>query len=159
MSTLLIGTRSLSAPDVNSTDNNKPWKKACCGMPTRVRIPQHFFQGWLLSVLLTSGALSEPVPIDTVVQHWLLAIDHDCIAVGLSFESPSMQQKLNVNISWMKEGFWIMLAEKQNLLDQDPRGGTTISDRWKSLSWQQQKYHHVNPCTIVNRKPSSHEYP
>ena len=39
-------------------------------------------------VLLTSGALSNPVLFDTVVQHWLLAIDHDCIAVGLSFESP-----------------------------------------------------------------------
>ena len=26
----------------------------------------------------------------TVVQHWLLAIDRDCTAGGLSFESPSM---------------------------------------------------------------------
>ena len=50
-----------------------------------------FFQGSLLSVLLTSDALSDPVPIDTVVQHWLLATDCDCIAVGLLFEFPSMQ--------------------------------------------------------------------
>ena len=39
-------------------------------------------------VLLTSGALSDPVLFDTVAQHWLLAIDRDRIAVGLSFESP-----------------------------------------------------------------------
>ena len=42
-----------------------------------------------MSVLLTSGALSDSVRIDTVVQHWLLAIDCDCITVGLSFESSS----------------------------------------------------------------------
>ena len=41
-----------------------------------------FIQGWLLSVLFTSGALSSPVFIDTAVQHWLLAIDRDCMAVG-----------------------------------------------------------------------------
>ena len=41
-----------------------------------------------MPVLLTSGALSDPVLRDTVVQHWLLAIDRDSIAVGLSFESP-----------------------------------------------------------------------
>ena len=29
-------TGSLSAPDVNSTGNNQPWKKACCGIPTLV---------------------------------------------------------------------------------------------------------------------------
>ena len=34
---------------------------------TRVGIPQQaFFQGWLLLVLLTSGALSDPVLIDTI---------------------------------------------------------------------------------------------
>ena len=44
-----------------------------------------------LPVLLTSGALSIPVLIDTAVQHWLLAIDRDCIAVGLSFESPPVR--------------------------------------------------------------------
>ena len=50
---------------------------------TRVGIPQQaFFQGWLLPVLLTSGALSDPVLFKTVVRHWLLTIDHDCIAVG-----------------------------------------------------------------------------
>ena len=53
-------TGSFSAPDVNSTGNNQP----------------------------TSGALSDPVLFDTVAQHWLLAIDCDRIAVGLSFESP-----------------------------------------------------------------------
>ena len=35
-----------------------------------------------LSVMLTSVALSNPVVIDTVVQHWLLGIDLHCIAVG-----------------------------------------------------------------------------
>ena len=35
------------------------------------------------SVLLTSGALSDAVPIYTVVQHCLLATNHDCIAIGL----------------------------------------------------------------------------
>ena len=39
----------------------------------------------LLSVLLTSGALSNPVLINTVVQRWRLATDRDCIAIGLSF--------------------------------------------------------------------------
>ena len=41
-----------------------------------------------MSGLLASGALSDLVLIDTVIQHWLLAIDRDCIAVSLSFESP-----------------------------------------------------------------------
>ena len=36
------------------------------------------------TVLLASGVLSDPVLFDTVVQHWLLATNHDCIAVGLS---------------------------------------------------------------------------
>ena len=39
-------------------------------------------------MLFKSGALSDPVLFDTVVQLWLLAIDCDRIAVGLSFESP-----------------------------------------------------------------------
>ena len=47
-----------------------------------------FFQGSLLPVLLTSGALSDPVLFDAVVQHWLLAINCDRIAFGLLFESP-----------------------------------------------------------------------
>ena len=34
--TVSIGTGSLSAPDVNSADKNQPWKKSCCGIPTRV---------------------------------------------------------------------------------------------------------------------------
>ena len=38
--TVLRRTRLLSAPDVNSTDNNQPWKKACCVIPTRVH-PHH----------------------------------------------------------------------------------------------------------------------
>ena len=62
---------------------------------TRVRIPQQVFQGWL-SILLKSGTLSDLVPFDTVSQCWLMAIDHDCIAVGLSFESPSMCKSLPV---------------------------------------------------------------
>ena len=37
---------------------------------------------------ITSGALSDPALFNTVVQHWLLAIDDDRIAVGLSLESP-----------------------------------------------------------------------
>ena len=44
-----------------------------------------------MSVLSTSGALSNMVLIDTVVQHWLLAIDRDHIAAGLSFEFPFMR--------------------------------------------------------------------
>ena len=36
----------------------------------------------MLPVQLTSGALSDPVLFNTVVQHWLLAIDRDRIAVG-----------------------------------------------------------------------------
>ena len=41
---------------------------------TQVRIPQQaFFQGWLLSVLLTSGALSDPVPINAIYRTLLLA--------------------------------------------------------------------------------------
>ena len=46
------------------------------------------FQGSLLPILLTSGALGDPVLFDTVVQHWLLAVDRDRIAVGLLYESP-----------------------------------------------------------------------
>ena len=33
-------TGSLNAPDVNSIGNNQPWKKACCGIPTRAHL--HF---------------------------------------------------------------------------------------------------------------------
>ena len=44
-------------------------------------------------VLLTSGALSDQVLIDTVVQYWLLAINRDHIAVGLSFDSPPFRTK------------------------------------------------------------------
>ena len=43
-----------------------------------------------VSVRLTPGALSDPVLVDTVTQHWLWAIGCDCIAVGLLFQSPSM---------------------------------------------------------------------
>ena len=50
-----------------------------------------------LLVLLTSGALSDPVFIDTVVQHWLLDIDRNCIAVGLSFECPSFAEKITLS--------------------------------------------------------------
>ena len=44
----------------------------------------------MLPILFTSGVLSDLVLFDTVVQHWLLDIDSDCNAVGLSFESPSV---------------------------------------------------------------------
>ena len=40
--------------------------------------------------------LSDPVPLDTVVQHWLLATDHDRIAIDLPFESPSMRKNYGV---------------------------------------------------------------
>ena len=76
-----MGTGSLSAPDVNSTDNKgrmDPGRDSTAG----------FFSGL---IVVTSGALSDLVFIDAVVQHWLLANDCDCIAVGLLFESPSMQ--------------------------------------------------------------------
>ena len=46
----------------------------------------------MLPVLFTPGALSDPVLFDTVVQHWLLAIDCDRIAVNLSFESPPVRR-------------------------------------------------------------------
>ena len=69
-----------------------------------------FFQGWLLSVLLTSGALSDPVPIDTVVQHWLLAIDRDRIAVGLLLcvkrENSSRMEKVLATNNRNKELFF-----------------------------------------------------
>ena len=39
---------------------------------------------------LTSGALSGLVRSNTVVQHWLLANDHDCFAVGLFSKYPAM---------------------------------------------------------------------
>ena len=32
--------------------------------------------------------VSDPVLFEAVVQHWILAIDRDCTAVGLLFESP-----------------------------------------------------------------------
>ena len=96
-----IMTWSLGAPDINSTDTNQLFKEAYCGIPTRVHshLPElmlnhgwdpiaGFSQGWLLLDLLISGALSDLVLIDSVVQYWLLAIDSDCITVGLSFESP-----------------------------------------------------------------------
>ena len=51
---------------------------------------EHLLGHLHLSVLLTSGQLSNLLLIDTVVQQWLLYPDRYCIAVGLSFESPSM---------------------------------------------------------------------
>ena len=48
------------------------------------------FSGLIVVGTVTSGALRDPVPFATVVQRWLLATDRDRIAVGLSFESPSM---------------------------------------------------------------------
>ena len=73
---------------------------------TWVGIPQQaFFQGWLFPVLLASDALSDPVLFDTVVQHWPLAIDHDHIAVGLSFESPPICTiSINGNYFWQVHG-------------------------------------------------------
>ena len=80
-------------------------EKACCGISTRVHphfsrltlgqyttwLAAHptagFFQSWLLLILFAPSNL---VRINTVVQHWLLAIDCDHIAVDFSFESPSM---------------------------------------------------------------------
>ena len=59
-------------------------------------ITKAFFQDRLLSVLFTSGALSDLVLIDTVVQYWLLAIDCDCISIGLSFESPPVLCNLRI---------------------------------------------------------------
>ena len=48
-----------------------------------------------MPVLLTSGALSDPVLFDTVVRHWLLAINCDHIAVGLSLSLHPLVQKKN----------------------------------------------------------------
>ena len=63
-----------------------------------------------------------------------------------------IEQAKNVDILRIKEAFCIMLAEKQNLFNRDQ--STAIWHCWKS----QWKHHHVNPCTTVNSKPSSHEY-
>ena len=53
---------------------------------TRVRIPQHaFLQGWVLWVLLTSVAPSDMLFAYTVVEHWILATECECIAFGLSW--------------------------------------------------------------------------
>ena len=60
-----------------------------------------FFQGWLLLVLLTSVALRDPVPIDTVVQHWLLATNRDCIAVGLSLVSIHAVKIVQNIVKWI----------------------------------------------------------
>ena len=38
----------------------------------------------VISAVNIIGVLSDPVPIYTVVQHWILAIDCDCIAIGFS---------------------------------------------------------------------------
>ena len=35
-SSVEIRTGSFNTPDVNSTDNNQPWRKACCGISTLV---------------------------------------------------------------------------------------------------------------------------
>ena len=77
--------------------------KACCGMVKlkswKVRMDlgrdptANFFQGWLLPVLLLSNALSDLVLFDTVVQHWLQAIDRDRIAIGVSLSlHPSVHE-------------------------------------------------------------------
>ena len=52
----------------------------------RVDCCQCFSQGCYLSVSVVNiiGVLSDPVPIYTAVQHWLLATNHDRIATGLS---------------------------------------------------------------------------
>ena len=51
----------------------------------RVRIPQQaFLQGSLLLVLLTSGTLSDLFSVYSVVEHWLLTTECDCITIGLS---------------------------------------------------------------------------
>ena len=65
-------------------------EKPSCGIPTLVHphlleLTLNQYTTWL------AGALSDPVRINTVVQRWLQATDSDRIAVGLSFESPSMQ--------------------------------------------------------------------
>ena len=74
--TVSKGTRSLSASDFNSTDNNQPWKMACCGILTQVHpyfqrwgwIQVHPHPGRMLSVLLKTGTLSDPVPFNNVVR-------------------------------------------------------------------------------------------
>ena len=48
------------------------------------------------NVLLTSGALNDPVLFDTVVQHWLLAIDRDRIAVGLLLSPPNCTKQIHI---------------------------------------------------------------
>ena len=59
----------------------------------------------MLPVLFTFGALSNPVLFDTVIQHGLLAIDRDGIAVGLLFESPP------VCITFRTVTLWVYVIE------------------------------------------------
>ena len=73
--TVSIRTRSLGAPDVNST----------------VLLTSHAPNVNSIGTINIWCTPSNLVLIDTVVQHWLLAINSDRIAVGLSFESPPVR--------------------------------------------------------------------
>ena len=59
-----------------------------------------FFSGLIVpgavNIWCTNTCISDLVLIDTVVQQWLLAIDRDCIAVGLLFESPPIRTMLHI---------------------------------------------------------------
>ena len=54
-------TGSLSAPDVNSTGNDQPWKKACCGIPTRVH---PHLPGLVLTQYATWLAAQKAMPVE-----------------------------------------------------------------------------------------------
>ena len=75
----------LTAPITISPEKSLLWDPNL-----QVGIPQQAFFSSLFSGLIVIstvniiGIVSDLVPIYTVVEHWLLANDHDCIAVGFS---------------------------------------------------------------------------
>ena len=92
-----IGTGSLSTPMMLTAPITINPEKACCGISTRVHphlpgltlnqyvnlVKCPWFSGLIVVNANIFGTLSDPAPINTVVQHWLLATNHDRIDVGL----------------------------------------------------------------------------
>ena len=54
-----------------------------------------FYSGLIVASTVNIWCTKQSDPIHSVVQHWLLAIDRDHIAVGLSFESPPVHTICN----------------------------------------------------------------
>ena len=90
---VLIRTGSLSTPDVKSTSNNQPWKKACCWIPIRVHphlpgltlyqygVPQQaFFSGLIVTCTVNIWCTKRSGPY------------HSCFLLGSSVKlSPSLK--------------------------------------------------------------------